>query len=155
MTSKTDPKRILFLCVANSARSQMAEGLARHALDDLAEVASAGSQPTQINPLAIAAMAEINIDISRQFSKSVDTFDPAALDMVITLCAEEVCPILPGKIDRLHWPIIDPSARAGNDSAPTVKHFAQARDEIHAQIKELRQQLLQTINSQLEDGCNA
>src|SRR3546814_4196774 len=82
---------VLFLCVANSARSQMAEGLARTLLDDRATVASAGSQPSQVNPYAVEAMAEIGIDISGQHSKSVADIDPASVDVVVTLCAEEVC----------------------------------------------------------------
>jgi len=101
-------KRILFLCVANSARSQMAEGLARQILGELAEVLSAGSDPASVNPHAVEAMAEIGIDITGQYSKSVDTIDLLGLDLVVTLCAEEVCPILPGHVQRTHWPIADP-----------------------------------------------
>jgi arsenate reductase len=84
--------RILFLCVANSARSQMAEGLARRLFGAKAEVMSAGSAPVGLNPFAVEAMAEVGIDISGHRSKSVDEIDPGSLDMVITLCAEEVCP---------------------------------------------------------------
>ena len=93
-------KRILYLCVANSARSQMAEGLSRYILGGRVEVLSAGSQPTRVNPYAILAMAEIGIDISAQRSKSVDEIDPARIDLVITLCAEEVCPVFPGRKRR-------------------------------------------------------
>src|SRR3546814_9536388 len=92
---------VLFLCVANSACSQMAEGLARTLLDGRATVASAGSQPSQVNPYAVEAMAEIGIDISGQHSKSVADIDPASVDVVVTLCAEEVCPTLPGRVRRL------------------------------------------------------
>lgn len=97
-------KRILFLCVANSARSQMAEGLARRLLGPRAEVMSAGSQPATVNPYAIEVMGEIGIDITGQRSKSVDEVDPSSVDLVVTLCAEEVCPILPGRVRRLRWP---------------------------------------------------
>src|SRR3546814_14638889 len=79
--------RILFLCVANSARSQMAEGLARHLLCDRATVMSAGSAPSRVNPYAIEAMAEIGIDISGQRSKQVDDIDPAGVDLVVTKSA--------------------------------------------------------------------
>ena len=94
--------RILFLCVANSARSQMAEGLARHRYGKRAEVASAGSMPTKPNPYAIEAMAELGIDITSHNSKSVDGMNAGDFDYVITLCAEEVCPWLPGTTQRLH-----------------------------------------------------
>src|SRR3546814_9614205 len=89
--------RILFLCVANSARSQMAEGLTRYLLGDRATVMSAGSAPSRVNPYAVEAMAEIGIDISGHRSKSVDDIDPAEVDLVVTLCAEEDCPVLPGR----------------------------------------------------------
>ena len=76
-------KHILFLCVANSARSQMAEGLARKILGGQAEVSSAGSEPASVNPHAIEAMAKIGIDITSQSSKSVDTIDLSNLDLVV------------------------------------------------------------------------
>jgi len=128
--------KILFLCVANSARSQMAEGLARHLLGPSAEVMSAGSAPTKPNPHAIEAMAERGIDITGHTSKSFETLDAASFDYVITLCAEEICPWLPGKTRRLHWPIDDPAS-----SDPAIppeefrRRFARARDEIEARIR--------------------
>lgn len=128
---------ILFLCVANSARSQMAEGLARHRFGKRADVASAGSMPTKPNPYAIEAMAELGIDITGHTSKSVDGMNAGDFDYVITLCAEEVCPWLPGTTKRLHWPIDDP---ASGDPALTPddmrKRFARARDIIHAKLTE-------------------
>lgn len=127
-------KRILFLCVANSARSQMAEGLARQILGDRAEVMSAGSQPATVNPHAVEAMAEIGIDITGHHSKSVDTIEPSGLDLVVTLCAEEVCPVLPGRVQRLHWPIPDPAAQVPGD--PQAR-FRSARDLIQEKIKAL------------------
>jgi len=134
---------LLFLCVANSARSQMAEGLARHLLGGRATVASAGSAPSQVNPYAVEAMAEIGIDISGQHSKSVGDIDPAGVDLVVTLCAEEVCPVLPGRVRRLHWPIADP---ASNDPSLTPDdlrgRFRAARDEIKGQIEVLQDVLL-------------
>ncbi len=132
--------RILFLCVANSARSQMAEGLARTLFGEQAEVMSAGSQPAQVNPWAIEAMQELAIDIRGQHSKSVDEIDPEQIDLVITLCAEEVCPVLPGRVERLHWPIEDP---ASDDPAITpeqmLERFRRARDEIAGRLRELRE----------------
>ena len=102
--------KLVFLCVANSARSQMAEGLARHLFGDRVHVQSAGSQPSRVNPHAIAVMAEIGIDILTQTAKSIDAIDVAHADLVITLCADEVCPVVPAKVKRLHWPLPDPVA---------------------------------------------
>lgn len=127
-------KRILFLCVANSARSQMAEGLARRILGKRAEVMSAGSKPASVSPHAVEAMAEIGIDITGQRSKSVDTIDPSGLDLVVTLCAEKVCPILPGQVRRLHWPVPDPAAQTPGEAQV---RFRQARDLIEEKIKGL------------------
>lgn len=127
--------RILFLCVANSARSQMAEGLARHRFGSRAEVASAGSEPTKPNPYAIEAMAAQGIDITGHTSKSVDGMNAEDFDYVITLCAEEVCPYLPGTVKRLHWPIDDP-ASDDPELTPDDFHerFASARDKIDMRL---------------------
>lgn len=128
-------RRILFLCVANSARSQMAEGLARAILGDQVHVLSAGSQPTRVNPYAIEALQELGIDISDHRSKSVDEIDTAQLDLVVTLCADEVCPVLPGGTRRLHWPIPDPASSDPTLSAETLRQrFRTARDEIRARM---------------------
>jgi arsenate reductase len=128
-------KRILFLCVANSARSQMAEGLARKMLGSDVEVLSAGSRPSKVNPYAIEAMSEIGIDIAGHKSKSVDDVDPSSVDTVITLCADEVCPILPGRVQRLHWPIPDPASDDPAISAEDLRRrFRVARDEVEARI---------------------
>ena len=132
-------KRILFLCVANSARSQMAEGLARHILGKDLEVMSAGSMPTTVNPYAIAAMAEIGIDISEHTSKAVESIDLGGVDMIVTLCAEEVCPTVPHKAARLHWPINDP---AKDDPTLTpdeiAVRFRSAREELAHRIQALK-----------------
>jgi arsenate reductase len=125
---------ILFLCVANSARSQMAEGLARARYGDRVRVQSAGSAPSVVNPHAIAAMQEIGIDVSSHRSKSVDTIDPSSVDVVVTLCAEEVCPVFLGQARRLHWPFPDPAA-APDDQKPA--RFRQVRDAIAARLPEL------------------
>jgi arsenate reductase len=126
----------LFLCVANSARSQMAEGLARSLLGERVRVQSAGSRPSGLNPCAVEAMAELGIDIAAQASKSVDSIDPHDVDAVITLCAEEVCPVFLGNARRLHWPLSDP---ASDDPALTheqkLERFRSARDEIRRRIE--------------------
>lgn len=141
----TSPKRrrpmirsILFLCVANSARSQMAEGLARRLFPGLT-VQSAGSRPSQVNPYALEVLAEVGLDLSSHTSKSVQTIDPATVDLVITLCAEEVCPAFLGTAERLHWPLPDP---ASDDPSLTPdqlrERFRAARDEIQRRLEGLK-----------------
>jgi len=127
---------LLFLCVANSARSQMAEGLAKARFGEAVNVQSAGSQPSRVNPLAIRALAEIGIDITRHRSKSVGEIDPAAVDLVITLCGEEVCPVFFGNAKRLHWPLPDPAAAEGTGDE-RLQAFRQVRDEIARRIETL------------------
>ena len=129
---------VLFLCVANSARSQMAEGLARHRWGEHQAVISAGSSPSRVNPFAIAAMAELGIDISGQRSTSVGDVDPERVATVVTLCAEEVCPLFLGEAARHHWPLDDPDT-----SDPTLSdeerlaRFRVARDEINRRLPQL------------------
>ena len=106
-----ESKQVLFLCVANSARSQMAEGLGRMIFGERVGVQSAGSEPSLVNPYAVEVMRELGVDLSTQRSKSVQTIDPEQIGTVITLCAEEVCPVFLGKARRLHWPIPDPASK--------------------------------------------
>ena len=105
--------KILFLCVANSARSQLAEGLAQAMFGIKVEIRSAGSEPSgQVQPWAVKVLAEEGIDISKNTSKSFEDLPPeffGSIDFVITLCAEEVCPAIITKAKRLHWPIPDPA----------------------------------------------
>jgi arsenate reductase len=129
------PDGILFLCVANSARSQMAEGLARRLAPPETRVYSAGSEPGSVNPLAVRAMAEIGVDISGHRSKSVDEIPVDRVDAVVTLCAEEVCPVFPGPVRRLHWPVDDP-ARAGGSEAERLEVFRRVRDDIARRLEE-------------------
>ena len=128
--------KILFLCVANSARSQMAEGLARQYFGQRVDVQSAGSRPSSVNTLAIRVMQEVGIDISKQTSKSVDMIDANSVDTVVTLCAEEVCPAFLRLTRRLHWPIADPAAATGTE-AERLERFRDARDEIAGRLKSL------------------
>lgn len=134
----TPVRSVLFLCVANSARSQMAEALARARFGDHVRIQSAGTQPSHVNPYAIAVMAERGIDMSGHTSKSVSTIDPATVDLVVTLCAEEVCPLFLGAATRLHWPIDDP---ASPDPAISREQFLirfrRAADEIDARLAAL------------------
>ena len=133
-----DQQSLLFLCVANSARSQMAEGLARKLFGARVQVQSAGSKPSRVNPYAIEVMKELGVDLAAHHSKSVDSIDPATVDTVITLCAEEVCPVFLGKATRLHWPIADPAS-----SDPTLsrdqmlERFRTARDTIRRMLEGL------------------
>ena len=128
---------MLFLCVANSARSQMAEGLARMLFGDEVRVQSAGSEPSTVNPYAIEVMKELGVDLGAHRSKSVQTIDPTTVDTVITLCAEEVCPVFLAKARRLHWPIPDPASK--DPSIPReemVARFVAARDTILAKLEQ-------------------
>lgn len=125
---------ILFLCVANSARSQMAEGLARALFGDRARVQSAGSQPSRVNPYAVEVMNELGIDLATHTSKSVDSIDPATVDVVITLCAEEVCPVFLGTHRRLHWPIPDPASPEPLAREEMLQRFRTARDTLRAKL---------------------
>jgi arsenate reductase (thioredoxin) len=127
------PLHVLFLCVANSARSQMAEGIARSLARAGTRISSAGSQPSQLNPLAIRVLDEIGIDLRGQFSKSVDSIDPAGVDVVVTLCAEEVCPVFLGNARRFHWGLLDP-AHAGATEQERLQAFRDVRDELRRRL---------------------
>lgn len=134
---------ILFMCVANSARSQLAEGLARQVFPE-SEIKSAGSHPGKLNPNAVTVMNEIGIDISKHFSKSYDDLSPGFLgdlDYVITLCAEEVCPTLVSKAKKLHWPFTDPATKETLPEAEALRRFREARDAIKARLLEFKQEL--------------
>lgn len=129
-------RNILFLCVANSARSQMAEGLARAMLPTDYTVQSAGSAPSHLNPYAIKVMAEEGIDISGHTSKSVDDIDKPRIELVITLCAEEVCPVFPGKVKRLHWPLPDPASKEPLAEEIMLDRFRTARNALRTKIRD-------------------
>lgn len=127
------PRHVLFLCVANSARSQMAEGIARALAPASVKISSAGSRPSGLNPLAVHALAEIGIDISGHRSKGVDEIPPGDVDAVITLCTEEVCPVWLGHALRLHWGLPDP-AGAGSTEADQLQAFRNVRDELRRRL---------------------
>ena len=121
------------MCVANSARSQMAEGLARQMFGDRVRVQSAGTNPSRVNPYAVEAMAELGIDLAAHRSKSVDEIDPATVETVITLCAEEVCPAWLGPAKRLHWPFPDPAGEGTPDEQRA--RFRSVRDQIRHRLE--------------------
>ncbi len=126
------PQTVLFMCVANSARSQMAEGVARSLAPAGVEIYSAGSEPSQVNPFALRALAEIGIDGSGQRSKGTDDID-SEIEAVITLCAEEMCPAWLGTALRAHWPLPDPAATTGSDE-DVLSSFRSVRREIERRL---------------------
>lgn len=134
--------RILILCTANSARSQMAEGLLRHDFGHLLEVASAGSRATLVRPEAIQAMADVDIDISQHRSKHVDELAGQTFDYVLTVCdsARETCPIYPGHGKRLHHAFEDPAATEGPQDE-RLAAFRRVRDQMRTYFQELVPQL--------------
>ena len=130
------PRHILFLCVANSARSQMAEGIARSLAPQGVMVSSAGSFPASVHPQAIQALKEIGIDISGHRSRGLDSIDAGSVDAVITLCAEEVCPVFLGKAHRVHWGLPDPAGVTGTEEN-RLNAFRSVRDELRRRLKVL------------------
>lgn len=132
---------ILFMCVANSARSQLAEGLAKDVFGPEATVQSAGSHPGKLNPFAVQVMKEVGIDISRHWSKSLDDLSPrfiVQLDYVITLCAEEVCPTMVSKAKKLHWPLPDPAIKSGSEE-DQLNRFRETRDALASRLRDFAQ----------------
>ena len=128
------PRGFLFLCVANSARSQMAEGIARSLAPEGVAVFSAGSNPGRLNPLAVQALAEVGIDISAHRSKGIPEVPADRVEAVITLCAEEVCPAWLGRAHRIHWGLPDPAGLAGDDAA-RLAAFRRVRDELFRRLR--------------------
>ena len=124
-------KSVLFLCVANSARSQLAEGLARSLAPEGVTVASAGSEPSQVRPEAVTVLAELDLDITDHRSKAIDDIPPETVEAVITLCAEEVCPAWLGNAHRVHWGLPDPAAVEGDGR---LDAFRATRDELRRRL---------------------
>jgi arsenate reductase (thioredoxin) len=138
-------RKILFMCVANSARSQLAEGLARNSFGTGYEIQSAGSMPTKVNPYAITVMKEIGIDITKQFSKTYDQLSPGFLTdlhYVITLCAEEVCPVIVSRTAKKHhWPFPDPATKEKLSDEEMLKRFRNARDAIRIKLEAFKKEI--------------
>ena len=123
---------VLVLCTGNSCRSHMAEGILRAAAGDMLDVRSAGSQPAgYVHPQAIAALAEIGIDISSHTSKHMNEFLDRQVETVITVCgnADQACPMFPGQVNRHHWPFDDPAHATGTETEIAAE-FRRVRDEI-------------------------
>jgi arsenate reductase len=128
----TTKPRVLILCTGNSCRSHMAEGILRAAAGDFLEVCSAGSKPAgYIHPQAVAALAEIGIDISGHTSKHMDEFLDRDVETVITVCgnADQACPVFPGQVNRHHWPFDDPAHATGTEEEIGAE-FRRVRNEI-------------------------
>jgi arsenate reductase (thioredoxin) len=128
--------KVLFLCTGNSARSQMAEGYLRHVAGGEFEALSAGVETKGLNPLAIEAMREIGIDISRQSSKNLEQFLGQKVEYVVTVCdnAQQRCPIFPGTYKSLHWSLADPAEATGTHEEKLAE-FRRVRDEIANRIE--------------------
>lgn len=127
--------KILFLCVANSARSQMAEGLARFLYRNDIEIVSAGSEPKNVNPFSLEAMSNVGIDISRHYSKAINEVLKEDVSLVVTLCADEVCPIVPIDVKKEHWPFNDPASELGTKEQ-ILNNFEKIRDQIKEKLIE-------------------
>lgn len=135
-----DKKKVLFVCVHNSARSQMAEALLKNLAGDRFEVESAGLEPGKLNPVVVEVMKEIGIDISQNKTKSVFDFykQGRQYDYVVTVCDESqsgACPVFPGKGDRLHWGFVDPSQFQGS-LEDKLRQTRVVRDQIEAKVKD-------------------
>jgi protein-tyrosine-phosphatase/two-component sensor histidine kinase len=130
-----DRPDVLFMCVANSARSQLAEGFARKLAPAGCRVYSAGSIPTTVHPSAVVVMAEVGVDLSDHFSKSVDDIPLDRIGTFITLCEEEVCPAVPGVVERLHWGFPDPAGHDESDEE-SLARFRAVRDAIEIRLRE-------------------
>ena len=135
---RREPVRVLFLCTENSARSQMAEGILRHLSDGKVEAFSAGSHPSSLHPLAVQALAAMNIDISQQRAKHIDELSDTAFDYVVTVCdrVRESCPTLPGDPERIHWSFADPAAVEGSDEV-RLRAFEQIALQLMTRIRYL------------------
>ena len=133
------------MCVANSARSQLAEGLAKNIFGSDHEIQSAGSSPSKVNPFALQTLKEVGIDISGQYSKSVDDLTPkfiVGIEYIITLCAEEVCPTMAApKAKKLHWPLPDPAGHNEMSDDEKLKLFRNTRDVIKAKLVDFKKEL--------------
>ena len=122
-------KKVLFICIHNAARSQMAEAILNKLYGDRYTAFSAGTDPTQIDPLVVLVMREIGVDVSNCRSKELKIFKDSAIDYVITLCdqAKESCPYFPGGIEHLHKGFSDPSEFKGK-AEDVINGYRRIRD---------------------------
>jgi len=135
-----EKKRVMFICIHNSGRSQMGEAFLRHLAGDRFEVASAGIESGKLNPLVVKAMEEVGVSMEGHFAKKAQDYVDRGehFDYVVTVCDEsnaERCPMFPGKHVRMHWGFPDPSALAGTDEEK-LAGIRPIRDAIEAKVKE-------------------
>lgn len=137
--------KVLFLCTGNSCRSQMAEGWARHLKSEAIESYSAGIETHGLNPQAVQAMDEADVDISGHRSKHVRELADVAFDYVITVCgnAQESCPVFPGRTKIVHVGFDDPPrlAKEARTEAEALNHYRRVRDEIRKFVETLPESL--------------
>lgn len=134
-----NPLKVLFVCIHNSARSQMAEAFLNRLGEGKFAAESAGIEPGKLNPVVVKAMAEAGYDISGNATKSVFDFyqQGKTYDFVVTVCdpeAGERCPVFPGKVNRLHWGFADPSSHQGSEDEK-LAFTRKVRDEIRERIE--------------------
>jgi len=132
-----DKQKVLFVCTGNSCRSQIAEGLLRNMANEYFDVFSAGSHPSRVHPNAISVMNEIEVDISQQTSDGVGQYLDMGIDIVITVCdnANQICPVFPGQVKRIHWGIDDPF-KSWDAGERHLKNFRITRDELQNRIQQ-------------------
>ena len=131
-------EKIIFICTGNACRSQIAEGVMRKLAGDKFDVFSAGSHPSLVHPMSIKVMKEIGIDITSHTSDPISKFLSKNINIVVTVCdnANKVCPIFPGKVERIHWSIKDPF-KGWNSQPDDLVNFRKTREDLNARIKNL------------------
>ena len=129
-------EKIIFICTGNACRSQIAEGIMRQLAGDKFDVFSAGSHPSLVHPMSIKVMKEIGIDITSHTSDPISNFLSKNINIVVTVCdnADKVCPVFPGKVERIHWSIKDPFKGWGSDP-DDLDNFTRTRDDLVERIK--------------------
>ena len=129
-------EKIIFICTGNACRSQIAEGIMRQLAGDKFDVFSAGSHPSSVHPMAIKVMKEIGINITSHTSDPISNFLSKNINIVVTVCdnADKVCPVFPGKVERIHWSIKDPFKGWGSDP-DDLDNFTRTRDDLVERIK--------------------
>tara|TARA_B100000941_G_C28352528_1_gene472620 strand:+ start:300 stop:725 length:426 start_codon:yes stop_codon:yes gene_type:complete len=131
-------EKIIFICTGNACRSQIAEGVMRKLAGDKFDVFSAGSHPSLVHPMSIKVMKEIGIDITSHTSDPISKFLSKNINIVVTVCdnANKVCPVFPGKVERIHWSIKDPF-KGWNSHPDDLVNFRKTREDLTARIKNL------------------
>ena len=131
----SDKKNIIFICTGNACRSQIAHGLLENIAGDRFNVFSAGSHPSRVHPMSNKVMEEVGIDISHHTSNDIEEYLHKGIDIVITVCdnANKLCPVFPGKVERLHWSIDDPF-KGWDYNENEMDCFRETRQEIEYRI---------------------